>query len=142
MIRYEEICGHMGISMSRYDEIRGSANIDEKLPGSSWHQSITCVIMAGMSCERLGLCSPTPVMFDVSPEMQSNVSQEIQRDFRSHKSIAATLTNPFSKILTKPGVRRLFHTLLPLPLLLDELSAPNSLSMFQAKGCERTNDFI
>ena len=65
---------------------------------------VTCVIMAGMSCERLGLCSPTPVMFDVSPEMQFYVSQEIQK-LCSHKSIAATLTNPFSQILTKAGDR-------------------------------------
>ena len=57
-----------------------------------------------MSSERLGLCSPTPVMFDVSPEMQFYVSQEIQK-LCSHKSIAATLTNPFSQILTKAGDR-------------------------------------
>ena len=32
--------------------------------------------MAGMSCERLGLCSPTPVMFDVSPEMHSTSARK------------------------------------------------------------------
>ena len=106
---------------------------DEELPGSSWQ---------ACPARGWGSARPPPSCSTSHLKMQSNVSQEIQRDFRSHKSIAATLTNPFSKILTKPGVRRLFHTLLPLPLLLDELSAPNSLSMFQAKGCERTNDFI
>ena len=79
--------------------------------------------MAGMSCERLGLCSPTPVMFDVSPEMQFYVSQEIQK-MCSHKSIAATLTNPFSQILKARGS---FHTLLPQL----ELSAPKTLSMLR-----------
>ena len=55
-----------------------------------------------MSSERLGLCSPTPVMFDVSTDMQFYVSQKIQK-LCSHKYIAATLTNPFSQILTKAG---------------------------------------
>ena len=147
------------INMRIHEEIRrGVIRYDEELPGSSWqaiweymtrYEEIWGVMIASpvsswQACPARGWGSarPPPSCSTSHLKMQSNVSQEIQRDFRSHKSIAATLTNPFSKILTKPGVRRLFHTLLPLPLLLDELSAPNSLSMFQAKGCERTNDFI
>ena len=64
-----------------------------------------------------------------------SVRQEIQESFHSHKSIAEKSHK--SIFIDSHKGRRKFHTLLP------ELSPPpNSLSMFQAKSCERKNIFI
>ena len=53
---------------------------------------ITCVIMAGRSWDKLGLVSPTPVMFEVSPGQrgQAQILSPIQTNTfaDSNKSIS------------------------------------------------------